>query len=92
MKKRNSRLVRLGITLIFFLIVSFIHFTHTEKGPWSDIHCPACQLQFSFVSAALIIFLLLPLLIIQLFLVPISKPEYESQVAPMISSRAPPAI
>ena len=92
MKKINSRLVRLAFAFLFFFIASFVHFAHTENGPCSDIHCPVCQLQFSVLSVALVIFILLPLLIIQLFFGPNPKPEYESPFAPMISSRAPPAI
>jgi hypothetical protein len=92
MKRRNSRLVCLVIALLFFFIVSFVHFAHTEKGPWSDIRCPACQLQFSVLSGALVIFLLLSLLIMQLFFGPNPRPEYESQFASRISSRAPPGI
>jgi hypothetical protein len=92
MKRGNSQLVRLAIAFLFLYIVSFVHFAHTEKMPWGDIHCPACQLQFSVLSVALVIFLLLPLLIMQLFFGPNPKPEYESQFALRISSRAPPAI
>jgi hypothetical protein len=91
MKRRNSRLVRLIFAFLFFIIVSFIHFAHTEKGPGSDIHCPACQLQFTVLSAALIIFILLPLLIRQLYLRSNPRPEYELPFAPRISTRAPPA-
>ena len=90
--RRNPRLVHLAIAFLFFFIVSFVHLTHTENEPGSDIHCLACQLQFTVLSVALIIFLLLPLLIMQLFFGPNPRPEYESQFAPKISSRAPPVI
>jgi hypothetical protein len=92
MKRINCRLVRLAIALLFFLIASFVHFGHTENGPFSDINCPACKLQYSVLSAALVIFLLLPLLIIRQFFGPNPKPKYESRFAPMIPTRAPPAI
>jgi hypothetical protein len=92
MEKTNSRLIRLAIALLFFLIVSFVHFAHTELGPCCDDDCAACRFQFAVLGVALVIFILLPLLIIQLFFGPNPRPEYESHFAPMISSRAPPAI
>jgi hypothetical protein len=92
MSKRNLWLIRLAIALLFFLIVSFIHFSHTEQGPLSDFRCPACQLQHSVLSAALIIFLFLPLLMILPFLEPDIRPEYESQFTPTILPRSPPLI
>lgn len=80
------------MALLFFLIVSFVHFVHTEKNPEGDNDCGACRLQYSILSAALIIFVLLLLPIIHLFFGPNPRPKYESYFAPRISSRAPPTI
>jgi hypothetical protein len=92
MRKRDLRLIRLAIGLLFFLIVSFVHFSHTEQGAFSDFRCPACQLQHSVLSAALISFLFLPLLMILPFLEASTGPEYESQFTPTILPRSPPLI
>jgi hypothetical protein len=92
MRSRNLRAIRLTVALLFFLIIVFVHFFHTEKGPFPDPFCPACQLQHSALSAALIIFVLLPLLAILLLVNPASGPKYESQFARIVPSRAPPVI
>lgn len=90
--KQNQRPLRLALALLFLFMVCFIHFAHTHCATCGDEDCPSCQLQFTVNGVAPVIFLLLVLLIGQIFFGSAPKPEYESQFEPEISSRAPPEI
>lgn len=91
MSKRSAQATRLAIALFFLAIVCLINFTHIEKGPASDINCPACWFQqtaLGFVSAA---FVFLPLLVLFIFIEALRCRDYQSLFIRPVTSRSPPS-
>ncbi len=91
MRTRSSRIVRLAFVFSFVALVCLINFTHTEKGPASDVRCPACQFQQSALGWVLAAYVFLPLLVILVLLEANRSPDYEFHFSPRISSRSPPS-
>jgi hypothetical protein len=44
---RRKKVFSLALTIFFFLVVSCANLFHTEKTPFEDQKCPACNLQHS---------------------------------------------
>lgn len=61
MLNQKKQIFNLGILLFFFVIVSFANFFHTEKSPFEDDKCPACNLQKCTRATSHINFFHLPL-------------------------------
>jgi len=47
MNDRKKNIFGLAFPVFFFLVISSFNFFHTEKTPFEDQKCPACNLQHS---------------------------------------------
>jgi hypothetical protein len=89
---RKKQIFNLVILFIFVLIVSFANFFHTEKTPFENDQCPACNLQKSIQATNHINFFYLPSPTF-LEILPIIEYSYYSSILIFhTSSRAPPQV
>ena len=91
MTQHSLRALRLSFVVLFFVVVSLVNFTHTEKGPATDARCPACQFQQSVLGSVIVALVFLPLLVFLLSLRAVRVPEPDFPFIPGPSSRSPPS-
>lgn len=92
MLDRKKRIFSLGILFLFVLIISFANFFHTEKTPFENDQCPACNLQKSTQATSHIHFFHLPSPTFLEILQIIEYSYYSSIFIFHSSSRAPPQL
>lgn len=90
MVKRRYLALKIAFPLFFFLVISSYNFFHTEKTPFEDQKCPACNFQHSIQGIELII-LAEPPAPIQTYLIePTTTYHFTSNFINFSNLRAPP--